>query len=410
MMKNIFGLLFISFTLFINAQITYEKGYFIDNDNNRTECYIKNIDWRTSPNQISYRSTLEAKTQEASMLDIKEFYIYNTEHYYKRFNLSIDESIISDFSSNSRDLNYNDKTTFLRVLVDGDANLYEYPGSGIFFFNEDNENVKQLEYKSYVNEQSIKKENNDFRRQLFENLKCEAISLEKMLKVDYTRKKLIKVFSDYNTCKNSEYKLYQINKTKTKINLSLSFGVVNKSLDVDYSVNTLESSDNFGSQTVFSPGFDLELLLPFNKNKWALFVAPNYQYYNKSTRPVSLFSEDLGEISFEYSYIEIPAGIRYYMYLNSNSKLYAQLAYGAITHISNNNEEPFEKNDQIQGEIFFEEEGSANSIFTIGFGYKYKDKFGLILNYYASKKIANNSNFASSMDGAISLLATYTLF
>ena len=197
---------------------------------------------------------------------------------------------------------------------------------------------------------------------------------------------------------------------KTKLNLALSFGIINKSLDVDYSVNTLESSDNFGSQVVLSPGFELELLLPFNKNKWALFIAPNYQYFKNSTRPVSLFSEDLGELSLQYSYIEIPVGIRYYMYLNSNSKLYAQLAYGAISHLSNKNDEPFEKNDQIQGEVFFEEKGRDNSIFTIGFGYKFKDKYGLTLNYYATKKISNNSSFASSMDGSISLLATYTLF
>ena len=412
-MKKTLLLLFTLSFLSINAQITYEKGYFIDNNDNRIECYIKNVDWGSSPNQISYKFTLNDDSHEASISNIQEFYVYDTEHYYKRFNLFIDESVVTDFNSSSRALSYKDKITFLRVIVAGGTSLYEYPGTRIFFFENQDKDIQQLEYKVYVNQESIKSENRDYRKQLYESLKCDKFSTDEFLKLEYKRKDLTDLFSSYNECNNSGYKVYDINKTPLTLNFNVSLGANFTSLESDFTIIGAGFRRNlqFDSQTVITPGSELELALPFNKNKWAFFLGASYHYYSANEQQVIVSDTYLGDLTFEYSYLEVPIGIRHYMYLNPDYKLFLNAAFAPILHLSNNNDEPFELSEVVTGNISFESQGgSTNSAFIIGAGLNIKKKYSVTLNYYASRKINNVNNFSNDMSGAISLIASYTIF
>lgn len=404
------SLFFLLFTTSINAQIGYEQGYIIDNEDNKIQCYIKNSDWSTSPDKIYYKLKLDSDVQEATVSDLKGFNILNTEHYYKRFNLSMDRSAYTIQNTNVRELKYKNIVVLLKVLVEGKGNLYEYSSNYIFFYGIDDNSVKQLEYKKYINQKSIKKENKDYQKELYENLKCESFTTRKLVKVDYKRKDLIKLFSEYNECQGSEYKLYQINKTPLVLSFSLSFGLSSAALESNYAVNTIDAKDKFDSQIIFVPGIDFELLLPYQKNKWAIFIGANYQSYEKSTEEVELMNTNLGDLSFEYSYIEIPMGVKHYMYLNSDLKLFLSAAYTPILHLSSNNEEPFIKRDNIQGDISFDREEQVSSAFILGLGCKFKNKYSIGFNYYSSKQINNSEGFSNNMDGSFSLIASYTLF
>ncbi len=405
-----FTFLIFFFAASLNAQIGYEQGYIIDNNDNKIQCFIKNSDWSASPDKIYYKLNLESEVQETSVSNIKEFNILNTEHYYKRFNVSIDRNSFSVQDTNVRELKYENAVVLLKVLVDGKGSLYEYSSRNIFFYNIDDTSVMQLEYKKYINQQSIRKENKDYQKELYENLKCEDFTTNKFMKIDYRRKDLIKLFSEYNKCQQSEYKLYQINKTPLVLSFNISLGINTTSLESDYTVNTLVSNDKFDSQTVFIPGVDFELLLPYHKNKWAIIIGANYQSYEKSTQDVELFSENLGTVSFEYSYIEIPIGVKHYMYLNKDLKLFLSASYAPILHLSSKNENPYERADNILGNIFFDSEDQTNSALAFGIGCKLKNRYSIGFNYYASKKINNKNAFSNNMDGSFSLIASYTLF
>ena len=37
------------------AQISFEKGYFINNANQKTNCLIKNQDWKDNPTEFEYK-------------------------------------------------------------------------------------------------------------------------------------------------------------------------------------------------------------------------------------------------------------------------------------------------------------------------------------------------------------------
>ena len=66
------------------SQIKFEKGYFINNDGERTDCLIKNSDWRNNPMKFQYRLTEDSISKIATIESVKEFGI-NSFSKYKRF-------------------------------------------------------------------------------------------------------------------------------------------------------------------------------------------------------------------------------------------------------------------------------------------------------------------------------------
>jgi len=79
--------LFFLFTTLIFAnsfgQITFEKGYFIDNNNNRVECLIKNNDWKEKPKEFEYKLNENADPETGSTNTVKEFGVIGYSKYVK---------------------------------------------------------------------------------------------------------------------------------------------------------------------------------------------------------------------------------------------------------------------------------------------------------------------------------------
>ena len=48
-MKKTLTFIFILTSIITSAQINFEKGYYISNSGEKTECFIKNIDWMNNP-------------------------------------------------------------------------------------------------------------------------------------------------------------------------------------------------------------------------------------------------------------------------------------------------------------------------------------------------------------------------
>ena len=43
------------FTFNCYSQISFENGYFIDNNNQKINCLIKNLDWEKNPTEFKYK-------------------------------------------------------------------------------------------------------------------------------------------------------------------------------------------------------------------------------------------------------------------------------------------------------------------------------------------------------------------
>ncbi|RZJ48536.1 MAG: tRNA modification GTPase, partial [Flavobacterium sp.] len=148
MKKNLlFALLF--YYTFTNAQISFEKGYFISNNGKRTECYIRNLDWKGNPKEFKYKLQLNDPEVKIENIATTEEFGIDTENKYKRFKIKIDRSDddIKKITTN-RDPDWREETIFLKILVEGDATLYSYSENNTnrFFYSTKTIPTEQLIY------------------------------------------------------------------------------------------------------------------------------------------------------------------------------------------------------------------------------------------------------------------------
>lgn len=372
------------------AQIDFKKGYYINNSNERIECLIKNVDWLNNPVKFESKLNEGAQSTVITIGNVKEFGIYNSSKYI-RSEVNIDKS-----SSNLRELDYDrnlsfvKETLFLKVLIEGKANLYSYVNSNLkrFFFKTEDGGIQQLVYKKYRLSSNEISTNNGFRQQLWTNLKCGNISTTRIERMDYEKNQLLQFFKNYNQCNNAKFVNYQQDKDKKDLfNLSVRVGVNNTSFDVvNFSSTALFQN---GSQMNMRFGLEAEFILPFNSNKWSIIFEPNYQSFQ--TDPI--FGSASSTL-LDFSYVELPIGIRHYAFLNDSSKLFFNAS--GIYNISTSDLYDISRETQLS--------------YGFGVGYKYLDRYSVELRYHTYREIAANNANRGANYGAFSVILGYTLF
>ena len=123
--------LFFVFALFISslsltAQVKFESGYFINQNDQRINCLIKNLDLSSNPTEFTYKLTEDSKTEVATIETVKEFEITGISKFIKQ---KVDYEVSSDelhLLIENRNPIFEKKTLFLRVLVEGKASLYSH--------------------------------------------------------------------------------------------------------------------------------------------------------------------------------------------------------------------------------------------------------------------------------------------
>lgn len=327
----------------INAQIHFEKGYFILNNGTKTECLIKNNEWDNSPSKIFYKLNETSEVIKLDVAEILEFSVSNSIKY-GRFDVEIDET-----SENlnkigiDREPIYTKKNVLLKYLVEGSANLYLYSVSNTvkYFYSINNSKPIQLVYKKFflADKPDKIRINDSYKQQLFNNVNCQNIDFQKIEKIEFEQKPLEKHFNDYNECKGDTAQVEKKSivknaERKGKLRFGPTFGINQTSLTIT-NIDFNEQELDFKSSTGLCIGLEFEYIFSFYKNKWSLLLNPNYSKnsstanYNFSTLSVNL-NED---VKYEIKTFEIPIGIRHYMFLNDNSKIF--LNFGTILSFNN---------------------------------------------------------------------------
>jgi len=278
MKKLIIVLLLLSNLIY--AQINYEKGYFIDNNNNKVECFIKNEDKSSNPTSFYYKNSLGNGETEIfkSIENVKEFSI---DDYYKfeRCQVQIDESSTDESRlSLKKDPQWVNKLVFLKVIVDGDAKLYLYVDQFVrkYFYSFKNSKVEQLVYKQYHSnaQGSILEtilENNYYHQQLWNNIKCPETPTKRISKIKYNQKDLVEYFEEVNNCNGNKdpLKSAYFNKLKDKkggLAIKLKTGINSNSFSIADQIDNYKIK-KFGNQLSYRIGTEFEYTLPFRKNK-----------------------------------------------------------------------------------------------------------------------------------------------
>lgn len=339
-MKKHILLLFTIFSAITFAQGNFEKGYFITNSNDTITCFIKNIDWRNNPTEFDYYINSTSNIETNSIANVKEFSL-GTMLKYVRDTVLIDRSSFQvDKLSKTRAPDLNKEVLFLKVIVEGKANLYSYTDMPIirYFYSSDSKtSIEPLIYKEYQMENLDIGVNNQFIQQLSFNLKCSGIKQSEYENLKYKKGDLEELFIKYNTCdskvastsKQKTSKVYKRKSTTDWFDLALTLGASNQTFSISATDNQFEETE-FDSEIGIKIGLEAEIKFPYNNGRWSFIVSPNYSAY--STIGEVYRSETVNaQFDLDYKILEIPVGIRHYFMRDSEKfRVYANVFYAII--------------------------------------------------------------------------------
>lgn len=382
-MKKLTLLFFALFPLLSIGQINFEPGYFISNNGVKTECLIKNWDWRNNPKNFEYVLKENEPINSKSIAEVSEFKVSNN-YKFIRFNVKIDKSSeqLTELSD-EKEPEWSQETQFLKVLVEGDINLYLYQdnASKRFFTSAgDHKSAEQLVYKEYLsnNQQTKINKNNQFKNQLYILMKDANLALNEFKDLEYKESSLVDIAIKYNQIKNPNFIKNVVKENKGIANFKLIAGANFSSFQAE---NSLTSSINLDQKTILKIGLEFEYNLPFNKNKWSLFIDPNYQSYKAEQTQ----SNNLTRL--EYNFIEIPIGFRHYFFLTdtNKSRIFADAGYAFSFNLDSKlirsvNQELDVAN---QGNLF------------LGIGYSYS-KYSIEFRYSLNKNLLAEYSYWTS--------------
>lgn len=312
------------------AQNKFQNGYFINNDGTKVEVLIKNDDWASNPTSFKYKISKDAAVKTGDISSIKEFSVGDSQTYI-RYNVNIDRSSnrLNELST-KRTPEFKMETLFLRILVDGSkATLFAYRDGNLrrFFYKTPNEEINQLVYKQYKTEKGRVTKNELYKKQLASIDKCGNLNTDP----GYYKNNLVKYFIAINTCNGKNDQLIDYTKNETAGNFRLKLKVGANYMKVDAKELGIPFGDpNYSSDYKINPRFGLELeyLLPFNNNRWGLFIEPSYQSFEGEAE---LFIDGSvvirRTVPVDYKSVEIPVGVRHYFPLkNEQSRLFLNAA------------------------------------------------------------------------------------
>lgn len=370
------GFLLIGYCSNLYAQVEFEKGYFVDINNQKTECLIKNASWKNNPTEFTYKLSETGSTLIAKVSGVSEFGIENSWKYVGA-DVQIDRTgdDLSQLTYN-RNPQWVNERLFLKVLIEGNATLLIYNDANLqrFFLLTDN-SVRQLIYKRYLIESNESRENNAFRQQLLVDVNCGEANENVIKGIDYKTTELVNYFKRYNECTNGQFTDYAMKNNKGALNVKIVPGVQYASATIldGYNPKNNDKSGQLDGSLNFRLGLEMEYVLPFNKNKWGFIIEPSYQSSDASGQ-IKTHS-----LSIDYNSIEIAVGIRYRIFLSQQSNIFLNVFTGPSF--------PINSTIDLKQDSPYNVSPSANVSFGVGYVIK---KFGAEIRYYKNTDLMND--------------------
>lgn len=385
-------LLFLTISLSTIAQTKFEKGYFINNSDQKVDCLIKNIDWKNNPTQFEYKISENDEINTGKIENIKEFKLIDIVKYI-RADIDIDISQENFYYiSTQREPIFKKQVVFLRILVEGINNLYVYDSEEYplrFFYNNEKTPLQQLIYKNFhkLNEgKTIIYTNEDYKKQLYANTNCKNSKQSSIEALRYKKSEMIKYFTEINNCLgDSTIKQKYVNK-KTTINFKPTLSINNSSLILDYGSGTFAGKNKMGNKINYGFGFELEFVFPYNNNNWSIAIEPTYVTTYDSeiffNRPLLLYQDY--SVKATYNNFQVPILARRSFYLNKNSKLFLNI--GMNVNMASSSSEIIIKRSEPYAELDNVNLSGSTINYIAGMGFQYK-KYSIEFRYYTDNDI-----------------------
>jgi hypothetical protein len=349
---------------------------------------IKNKDWKYNPVDFTYKLKESGTTEKGNLVTVREFGITNSCRFVNA-TVRIDpsnEPVVG--AKNELDPVWSRKTLFLKVLLEGKANLYGYEAPKLkrYFYSLNDTAITPLIYKVIQHGSTITK-NTGFRQQLWDKLRMPKSSMELIANVDYTVKDLKQYLKSYNAGFTEPVTEIIPEAKRSYLNLKLTPGINSSSASMTVIERTQRPHLTFPTNQGIRLGLEAELIIPFNEYRWGILFEPTFQSFKSDG--VSESKNETATIS--YNSIEFPIGLRYYISITDNTRFYLNgyLIPGFAMNIGSK----IEYTNSL-GEITSNKVSAAGSV-AFGGGFEHK-RFSLETRLYSSQNISKDQFITSS--------------
>ena len=398
-MRNFATALLVLFTLFTSslvAQIAFKPASFLDNNGNKTDCLIKDLDWKANPVSFEYKITENDLVQIGKIENVQEFQVGEFTKYIRK-DVDIDRWDKYMPPSIQKQPIYKNETLFLKVLVEGSATLYEYTSVSFstYFYVIDSKEPQQLIQKQYVVNnvgRDMVYKNDLYKAQLQSALGGDIIKQSDTKNLSYFRNDFVKLFEKFNQSKGES--TVMVSSNSFKVHLTPRIGANFNSVDVRYLPSSSYDYD-FGVKTNLRVGVELEAVLPFNRGKWAIALEPAFTTY-KAEGDGSVWTSNV-----DYQALEIHIVARHYMFLNDKSKVFLNAGFVYSTDINDSYYGPLARPTAVEIDL--------NPTFVLGAGYKYK-KISAEFRYLGSQNMVRNQSTWEAHYKAYAVILGYEIF
>ncbi|MEJ1236627.1 hypothetical protein WBG78_00775 [Chryseolinea sp. T2] len=357
------------------AQSDFQKGYFIDINGNRQDGYVSVRSWSDNPRAFAFRTEPASSNQTVSVSSATE--VGAGASKYVRFIGRVDSSSSKTRKmSNFKEPEWVHDSLFVRVLVDGNADLFycERAGEERFFYRVDDGPITQLVFKLYEKESTRNEprqvaKNREYLGQLREGVNCLQYSFEKMKSVRYEIAVLTNYFTEQNECSGGNQYTAKDEVSRRMISVRATPGFNIAQMDSYTMKQGLYES--YEQKLCYRMGAEFEFTLPFHRKKWALWLEPAFQAYKAN-------GTDSAARSITYTSFEVALGARHYFYLGKRSNIFLNAA-GVF-------DVPIESTGGWEGRNNTPSNSDKTFNFAAGVGATY-GRFSIEARYYTTRKM-----------------------
>ncbi|ANQ50668.1 porin family protein [Flammeovirga sp. MY04] len=301
------------------SQVSFQSGYYINLENDTVSCYIKNLDWRTTPQKIQVKKNLsQTEHQVVKKEELLEFEIYGELKYIKA-TVPVDRtSQYTDGLSDFRKPDFKTETILLKELFSNTYSLYLLSDKNIkyFYYKDKNNTIQPLVFKEYYNDkQLVLNKNLQYQQDLYNLFEDKGISSNYVKDLSYSTSSLRRCFQKFDPIEKKEKNEVSKKSFRISIRPGLSIGNYIDEQKNKYNL-PLDGPNNYGTKLNFKFGVELEKAFSANHYKWRIYAEPSYRSYSSA-----IVVNDLN-ISINYQSFLIPIGLRYYSYLKNDWAVY----------------------------------------------------------------------------------------
>lgn len=368
-------------------------GYIINHDHQK-------INGSFFVSDFNSFETLEFKAENTSTFtklkenDVIEYGSNNGVKYVKR-----ETDIAYSTKVNFKEENpiFTNSTKFFNVMLEGEASLYFLAGHEIFFYSVNNGPLKQLVNPYYTDPiNNLTTYTYKFRKQLYEDVFCDYKLTESYNTLQYNRKSLLKLFTNYNSCKGTKaviHEDYKSNKSKIAITALVGYRLNNSKM--------LYTNKEVGNANSGNVNLGVEIANIFGKDKYELYFSTKIGKFDAQMQHVikegSQFSSSMHyDIDLKALYLYNNVGIRYNFFSKDNYKMFFDAALG-LEYLINSEVKMDQISDNVVDYKLEQElENKTGVFFEFGLGLMFKNKFGAEIKYSTSREYISKTHPAYS--------------